>query len=67
MLAVLFATAWGELVGGQRLAVEVDGGETAAGLVAIVQAAAIGQATVAELAESVVLVAQGGPAPPVSG
>ena len=47
---------------GEALAVEVDGFEGAAFLVVIVQAVAVGQAAVAELAECVVLVAQGGPA-----
>ncbi|PAU51682.1 hypothetical protein, partial [Pseudomonas indica] len=51
-----------ELVGGERLAVELDGGQGATGLVTVIQAAAVGQATMAELAEGVIFVAQGGPA-----
>ena len=49
-------------VAGEALAVEVDGFEGAAFLVVVVQAVAVGQAAVAELAECVVLVTQGGPA-----
>lgn len=62
LLAVLFAPAWRVLVSGQRLAVEVDGGEGTAPLVAVVQLAAIGQSAMAELAQGVVFIAQGGPA-----
>ena len=51
-----------ETVPGERLAVEVDGFEVAAQFVAVVQAVVVGQFAVAELAEGVVLVAQGGPA-----
>ena len=49
-------------VAGEALAVEVDGFEGAAFLVVVVQAVAVWQAAAAELAECVVLVAQGGPA-----
>lgn len=49
-------------VAGEALAVEVDGFEHAAGVVEVVQAVAVGQFAVAELAEGVVAVAQGGPA-----
>ena len=48
-------------VAGEALAVEVDGFEGTAFLVVVVQAVAVGQAAVAELAECVVLVTQGGP------
>ena len=49
-------------VAGEALAVEVDGFEHAAGVVEVVQAVAVGEFAVAELAEGVVAVAQGGPA-----
>ena len=49
-------------VAGKALAVEVDGFEHAAGVVEVVQVVAVGQFAVAELAEGVVAVAQGGPA-----
>ncbi|MDR3411774.1 MAG: hypothetical protein P4L87_12675 [Formivibrio sp.] len=49
------------LVAGQALAIEVNGAEVAAGQVAIVQGAAVGQARMAELAERVVAVVQGSP------
>ena len=54
--------AAGKAVAGEALAIEVDGFEGAAFLVVVVQAVAVRQAAVAELAECVVLVAQGGPA-----
>ena len=61
LLALLFATG-AELVRGQARAVEVDAAQAAAGLVAVVEFAAVGEAAVAELAEVVVLVTQGAPA-----
>lgn len=61
LLALAFATAT-ELVPGQGLAVEMDCREGAAGLVAVVDAVAVGQSAVDQLAEGVVGVVKGGPA-----
>ena len=61
LLAHDFAPVF-KAVAGEALAVEVDGFEHAAGVVEVVQAVAVGEFAVAELAEGVVAVAQGGPA-----
>ncbi len=61
MLALAFK-AGAELVAGQVRAVQVDAAELAAGLVMVIEGAAVGQAAVAQLAELVVFVARGAPA-----
>ena len=61
LLALLFATGV-ELVVGQAGAVEVDAAQLAARLVAVVELAAVRQPAVLQLADAVVLVAQGAPA-----
>ncbi|MNF72140.1 hypothetical protein D3C84_541100 [compost metagenome] len=61
LLALLFA-AKRELVGGERRAVEVDGGQRATLGVVVIEFAAVRQAHAVELATGVVAVAQGAPA-----
>ena len=61
LLALLFPTG-AELVSGQARAIEVDAAQLTAGLVAVIEFAAVREAAVFELADAVVLVTQGAPA-----